>query len=48
MNKAKGSAKMIPGAYRSYRWARANLQKAMDAMARETLAEARKLLEGKP
>jgi hypothetical protein len=50
MDAAKGSAKTIRGAFRSYRWARANLQKVMDAMARETLAEAKKLLSkgGKP
>lgn len=47
MRKA-GSAKTIPGAFRSLRWAQASIQSAMDALASETMREARKLLEGKP
>lgn len=48
MNAARGSAKMIPGAMRSYRWARRVLPSAMAALTAQTLAEARKLLGGRP
>lgn len=40
--------KRVPGAFRSLAWATRSLQKAANAMAAETLAEAKRLLEGKP
>ncbi len=40
----KAAGRKIPGAFRSYRWARQALQGAMAAVSRETLLEARKLL----
>ena len=43
---ARGGARMIPGAMRSYRWAVRALPIAMRRMAEETLAEAKKLLGG--
>lgn len=44
----KAAGRKIPGAFRSYRWARQALQGAMAAVSRETLLEARKLLGGRP
>jgi hypothetical protein len=46
--KGAGAAKMIPGAFRSLRWAQSNLQRATDALGAETLAEAKRLLGGRP
>ena len=40
------AGRKIPGAFRSYRWGRQALQRAMQAVSRETLVEARKLLGG--
>ena len=42
----KAAGRKIPGAFRSYRWARQALQGAMAAVSRETLLEAHKLLGG--
>lgn len=48
MKAAGGSARTIPGALRSYRWASRVLPSAMAALTAETLAQARKLLGGRP
>lgn len=46
MRAAGGSAKQIPGAMRSYRWATRALPAAMRRLTEEVLVEARKLLGG--
>lgn len=46
MKAITGNVRTIPGALRSYSWARQTLPLAMRRMAEETLAEAKKLLGG--
>jgi hypothetical protein len=44
----KAAGKRIQGAYRSFTWAMRTVTKASNAVANETLAEAKRLLGGRP